>query len=167
MSRKSAILESGSAAPEQIASEELEELDKADVQEAILQPTSAKIELIGLKDGDPKEEIFLPYDFSINALFRQKIMNELKFVYLLIQSELKHIRSGPIDPTDSLCIGILYKDTVQSAIFSLIGKVLNRPSSDIENRLDDAAVISVFQWLITTITKTYGTGSSNSKNGKK
>lgn len=159
MSRKAALLE-GNVAPEPIEQEDLEEMDKESVQESIISPTSAKIILIG------GEEIFLDYDLSIDQLFRQKITNNLKFVYMLIQSELRHIRSGPIDPSDVLCIGILYKDTVQSAIFSLLGTILKRPASDFENRLDDVAVIAVFQWLITTITKTLGTGNSNSKNGK-
>ena len=143
-----------------VKEEELDELDKHEVQEEILQPTSAEITLI---DG---EKFFLPYEFSLKDIFRNKVMLTLRYFYMLLQSELKNIRGDQeIAATDPLVIGILFKPTIQTALAEMLATVTGKPLSHFRDKLDGTATVEVFSWLIRALTNaTKGAGETDSKN---
>ena len=143
MSRKQSLL-SGQIKPEaQHVEEELHELDKAEVQDDILQPTSTEIVLVGGK------LIYLPNEFSLDEIFNAKVHRTLFYFYSVYKSQLDYVRgSRVVDGSDSLITGILFKPTIISAMEEMVAEVTKLPLSTIIDRLDNVAVLKTFAWVI-------------------
>ena len=131
---------------------ELDELEQAHVQEEILNPVTVELTL---SNG---EVLYLPTELSLKDIFRTKILNSLRYFYLLMQSELKHVRSGEIDSDDPLVVGILFKPSIQNAMEEMLVAVLKKPLSHFEGQLDENGTLQVFTWVMKTLTANQSKG---------
>jgi len=149
----------GKPLPKNEPEEELHELEKQEVQDDILEPTSAEIWF-----GD--EALYLPYEFTLKDIYRNKILNTVRYFYLLMQSELKNIRGAQaLAPSDPLMAGILFKPSIQNAMAEMLAIVTKRPIEFFEAHLDDKSTVDVFRWLVKVLTKpSSSSGEPNAKN---
>lgn len=149
----------GKPLPQPTEEEVLHDLEKQEVQDDILQPTNAEIFF-----GD--EPFYLPYEFTLKDIYRNKILNTIRYFYLLMQSELKNIRGGqPIANSDPLIAGILYKPSIQNAMAEMLSTVTKRPVEFFETNLDATNTVEVFKWLVKVLTiNTTSSGEPQAKN---
>jgi len=161
MSRKAAYINEVATGERTVEEKpvELHELDKTDVQDDILQPTSATVTLLN------GEEIELPLEFSIKDIYKNKVMNSVGYVYFLLRSEIKNVRGEKeIQGSDPLITAILFKNSVQEAFYDMLGTVTKKPPAYFDGQLDGPATQAVFSWVLKILTGPKSNGEPQPKN---
>jgi hypothetical protein len=123
------------------------ELDSVDSQLKTLEPDTVTVPLI---DGTKVE---LPVELTLEDIFKNKVMNSVRFFYFLMQSVIKDIKGEkPMSPNDPLFFGILFEESVQEAMAKLVATVTRRNAADFSGKFGPEGAVEVFKWVLKMIT---------------
>ena len=150
--------------PVQPEPEEVDELDKSEVQLKINNPEVAKLVLT---DG---EEIELRTELTLKDRFRTTFLNDLHVFRSLIIIEASKI-SGTSDATfDDIrpyAVLAVFQHNVQASMNRLLAQLSNRTPKAFDGMMDKDAIMIAYTLLLNMLTKEQERIDSHSGNGKK